>query len=626
MEWYSQGKVSRNSPGVFAYINVFRSRRFVFSLYAVIPFLIGIATVVLRFLRTKVWEWEFFTRDFLIFFTLLTVGSLCTWMFHGKAKFLNYSFSFLINEYVCIFFAGSYLASHFLLIFYNNQALIEVFFLLGAIIAYVLSFMMIFSFTTVGSPWHFFLPAVQPAVGIFLWAFFSNQATPDFFIRAVIFFCVCAVIFAIPYSVTLKSVSNVYGRQLGTGGYKFIRAFILSLLTENNDDEVEVFFDEIGVKRDVDVNILAFRVPGQSKLKGLFLTPHLHFGPFKTAGSAALANQLYKAFANVPGLTIFHTACTHGENLTRHGQIEKIKRHIEENLTHLTFSQDTVPQFMRTYNAKARVMGTLFGKAPFIITTRHPLPSDDIEPALLVKVKQIFSEKGYQSPMFVDAHNSIVGDEILVRADSEDGQEIIQACQDFANLDIAKQAQFGRVFYGVSRDPLNEFSYQDGVGDGGLIVHVFQIRSQKTVIVHIDGNNAVPDYRSRVVNLLETKGFDRIEVTTSDTHVVARVLSPRGYNPIGVKISINVLLAKIDHLVDEAMKNVEPVEFATLTTTVPQLRVWGNQRYFEEIVIPTIQKCVSVSTIMLSAGVIIPMFLSFLFMSVFYGINPNPFE
>ncbi len=626
MDFYTEGKVSRTSPGVFAYINVFRSKRFVFPLYALIPFLIGITSVMLRFLRSHAWEWEFFTRDFVIFFTLLTAGSLCTWMFKKKAKFLNMSFSFLINEYVCIFFGASYLAAHFLLIFYNNLALIEVFFLLGAIIAYVLSFMMIFSFTTVGPPWHFFLPTVQPAVGIFLYAFFSNQATPDFFIRAVIFFCICAAIFAIPYSLSMFSVSNVYGRHLGTGGYKFIRAFILSLLTENNDDEVEVFFDEIGVKRDVDVNLLAFRVPGQSNLKGLFLTPHVHFGPFKTAGSSALANHLYKAFPNIPGLTIFHTACTHGENLTRHGQIEKIKRHIEENLTHLTFSQETVPQFMRTYNAKARVIGTMFGKAPFVITTRHPLPSDDIEPALMLKVKQAFADKGYQQPMFVDAHNAIVGDEILVKADSEEGQEIIQACQDFANLDFAKQTQSGRLFYGVSRDPLDEFTYQDGVGDGGLIVHVLQIRSQKTVIVHIDGNNAVPDYRSRVVNLLETKGFDRIEVTTSDTHVVARVLSPRGYNPIGVKISINSLLGKIDHLVDEAMKNLEPVEFATLTTTVPQLRVWGNQEYFEDIVIPTIQKCVSVSTLMLSAGIIIPMFFSFLLLSVFYGINPNPFE
>ncbi len=626
MEFYTEGKVTRTSPGIFAYINVFQSKKFVFPLYAAIPFVIGISSLVARFLRSRVWEWDLFTRDFLIFFAILTAGSLFTWMFQKKTKFLNLTFSFLINEYVCIFFGAAYLSAHFLLIFYDNLALIEVFFLLGAIIAYVLLFMMIFSFTTVGPPMHFLLPAVQPVVGIFLYAFFSFQATPDFFIRAVIFFCVCAVIFAIPYSLSMFSVSNIYGRKLGTGGYKFIRAFILSLLTENNDDELEVFFDQIGVKRDADINLLAFRVLGQNNLKGLFLTPHIHFGPFKTAGSAALANQLYKTFSHIPGLTVFHTACTHAENLTRHGQIEKIKRHIEENLTHLTFNQNEVPQFMRTYHERARVIGTIFGKAPFIITTRHPLPSDDIEPALLEKVSQIFREKGYQQPMFVDAHNAIVGDEILVKADSEDGQEIIQACESFANLDFQKQAPYGRLSYGVSRDPLDEFSYQDGVGDGGLIVHVFQIQSQKTVIVHIDGNNAVPDYRSRVVNLLESKGFDRVEVTTSDTHVVARVLSSRGYNPIGVKISINTLLAKIDHLVDEAMKNLEPVEFATLTTTVPQLRLWGNQQYFDDIVIPTIQKCLSVSTLMLTAGIFIPMLLSFLLLCVFYGINPNPFE
>jgi len=626
MEFYKEGKVSRTSPGVFAYIKIFQSKGFVFALYALIPFIVGSISLILRFLRSQAWEWDLFYRDFIIFFAALTVSSLCTRLFQKKAKLLNTSFSFLINEYVVIFFAGSYLASHFLLIYYNNMALIEVFFLLGAIIAYVLSFMMMFSFTTVGPPWHFFIPAIQPAIGIFIFASFTFNATPDFFLRAMIFFCACAIIFVIPYSVSMFSVSNIYGRQLGTGGYKFIRAFILSLLTDDNDDEVEVFFDEVGIKRDVDINLLAFRVLGQNSLKGLFITPQIHFGPFKTAGSSALADQLYRTFFHIPGLTVFHTACTHGENLTRHGQIDKIKRHLEQVLTQLTFSQEPVPPFMRTYHAKARVIGTVFGKSPFIITTRHPLPSDDIEAGVLVKITQMFREKGYQSPTFVDAHNAIIGDEILVKLESEEAREIIQACELFANLDFQKQSQFGKLMYGVSRDPLNEFSYQDGVGDGGLIVHVFQINAQRTAIVHIDGNNAVPDYRSRVVNLLESKGFDRIEVTTSDTHVVARVLSRRGYNPIGVKISINSILGKIDRLVDEAVKNLEPVEYASLTTTVPQLRLWGNQEYFDNIIIPTIQKCLSVSARMLTVGIMVPMFFSFLLLSVFYGINVNPFE
>src|SRR4030042_2759668 len=146
MEFYKEGKVSRTSPGVFAYIKVFQSKGLVFSLYALIPFVVAITSQGLQFLQTQEWNWDSFSHDFVIFFAALTVSSLCTRILRKKSKILTTSFSFLINEYVVIFFAGSYLASHFLLIYYNNMALIEVFFLLGAIIAYVLSFMMMFSF------------------------------------------------------------------------------------------------------------------------------------------------------------------------------------------------------------------------------------------------------------------------------------------------------------------------------------------------------------------------------------------------------------------------------------------------------------------------------------------------
>ncbi|HMF33078.1 MAG TPA: DUF2070 family protein [Candidatus Lokiarchaeia archaeon] len=625
-ELYAEQKSTRTSPSIFAYIDFFQSKWFVFSLFVAIPLIIGFGSTLLHYWGVGAWDWTLFTRDFVIFFTGLSSASLITRCFKFKAKFLNTSISFLINEYVAIFFGGSYLASHFLLIFYRNQALILVFFLLGAILAFVLSFLMLFSFTTIGSPWYFIVPLIQPTVGITLFAYFSGQITPDFFLQAMIFFCACAAIFAIPYSYGMFSVSTIYSKPLGKGGYKFVRAFILSLMTENNDDEVEVFFDEVGVKRDVQINYLALRVPGQEGLKGLFLTPHIHFGPFKTAGSAALADKLYETFAEIPGTTIFHTACTHGENLTRHGQIDKIKRHIQENLAKLEFSSDPVPQFSRTYYGKARIMGTNFGQMPFIITTRHPLPSDDIEPALLEAVTKLAIEQSFSSPMFVDAHNAIVGDEIRVTNDSPEGEEILQACREFMEQIALQPPPRGELLYGVTRDPMAEFSYQDGVGGGGLVLHVFQIGNQRTAIVHIDGNNAVLDYRSRVVNLLESKGFDRIEVTTSDTHVVARVLSGRGYNPIGTKIPINVILAKIDHMVEAAVENLEPVEWASFTSTIPQLKIWGSQEYFDNIIIPTIQRCLTVSKFMLTVGLILPLFFSFLLLAVFFGINPNPFD
>ena len=84
---------------------------------------------------------------------------------------------------------------------------------------------------------------------------------------------------------------------------------------------------------------------------------------------------------------------------------------------------------------------------------------------------------------------------------------------------------------------------------------------QTTALIHFDGNNAYVDIRSYVLNMLQNRGIERGEITTSDSHTVARQFSARGYSPIGDKIKIDDILKKLDILIQEAENNLEPVEF-----------------------------------------------------------------
>ncbi|GAH39880.1 unnamed protein product [marine sediment metagenome] len=120
----------------------------------------------------------------------------------------------------------------------------------------------------------------------------------------------------------MSQVSNVYRQATGIGGYPFIRAFVLSMMTEGNDVMLEGFFDKIGILSDVKIQYLTIRGKKSKKLKGLFIIPHIHFGPFKTCGSSDLPAVIYEAFKYIPGITVYHTTNDHTQNLTSQSELE----------------------------------------------------------------------------------------------------------------------------------------------------------------------------------------------------------------------------------------------------------------------------------------------------------------
>ncbi|GAB4330917.1 MAG: hypothetical protein Kow0069_38530 [Promethearchaeota archaeon] len=625
---YRQGKPTRNSPGLLALLLRLTRKREAALLAVPLPFLVGMASVLLYswdLHDPRPYYWPLFWRDTGTFGLILVAGVASLLPFRSRAKFFTGPIVVLLNAYILFFFALCYEGGHFLLVFFDNPAILEVMFLLGAILSYVIAFVVYFSFTTVGRPWYVLLALVQPGVGISLYSLYTQQVTLAFLVRTATFFCASAVFFAVPYSLGMFSVSNAYRRATGTGGYNFVRAFVLALLTDDQDDLVEDFFDQVGTGGSAKLETLAFRSTSTGRLKGVFVVPHVHFGPFKTAGSATLAERVYGTFPDLPGLTVFHTAVTHAQNLTRKAQVERILDELEGHFDSLEFQPGVSTKFVRARVGKAKALGAWLAGRPLAIVTRHPFPSDDVEPAVLENVVKAANAAGLGGATFVDAHNAIVGDEIVVRGHTPAGDEVAGACQKLLG-ELASAVEGGATFpleYGVAKDPMDEYDYVDGVGAGGLVVHVFKVGDQKVALVHVDANNADLDVRPRLVSLLEDKGFDRMELTTSDTHVVARVVNAQGYNPLGRRIPVGALLEKVDALADEALSNLEPVDVAWRESVVPRLRIWGDPSYFDNVVMPTLNRCVSTSKLLLTIGLVPPLFLSALFLAAFYEININ---
>jgi predicted neutral ceramidase superfamily lipid hydrolase len=426
----------------------------------------------------------------------------------------------------------------------------------------------------------------------------------------------------------MARVSNIYRQATGIGGYPFIRAFVLSMLTEDNDDLIEGIFDKIGVNSNVFIQYLAIRSKATQKVKGLFVIPHVHYGPFKTCGSSDLPAHIYETFNKIQGTTVYHTTNDHSQNLTSQKELEKVLSKIKSDVKYIEENNkvewiEEVNATTRSMSNSAKLIGIDINNVAIMFLTRHPLPSDDIHAEIGNEIRKIAKAKGYREAIIIDSHNSIIKDEVLIRNKSIEANDLISVSEKFLVSNKAKENDEKiLVQYGVAKDLMTEYTERDGIGKGGIVVHLFKdIESnQKTVFIHFDANNAYVDIRSFVLNMLQNRGIERGEITTSDSHTVARQFTARGYSPLGDKITLEIILDKIDILIIKAENNLEDVEFYYHDSIVKNVKIWNDPRYFE-VIMNTLFKCIKVSHGLFTYSLIIPALFSVILLLFFYNIQ-----
>ncbi|MFX1286965.1 MAG: DUF2070 family protein [Promethearchaeota archaeon] len=623
---------SRHIPGILSYIDYFSTKKSALILFFTLPGIISLLSFILNSIYTNVWNFFYLSNVLITIYSTSGGGAIITILFFSKRspllKLPPKGWALQMNSLFAGLMGLSLLIGQTITIFLRNVAFQEVFLILGTIISFIITYVVYFSFTTVGKYGNFILAFVQPAIEITFYSIFASQLPFLFFIRAMLFFTVCAFIFAIPYARSLSRVNNIYRQATGIGGYPFIRAFVLSMLTDGNDELLESFFDEIGVSSNVKIQYLAIRSKKTKKLKGLFIIPQVHFGPFKTCGSSDLPAHIYEAFRNIKGTTVYHTTNDHAQNLTSQKELEKILSKIKSDVKEIQESSKIewikeINSTSRSISNSAKLLGIDMNNIAIVFLTRHPLPSDDIQMQVGEEIRKIAKSKGYREIMIIDSHNSIIGDEVLIKNTSIEANDLISVSEHF--LESNKKVDFSKkivVEYGVAKDLMLEYSEKDGIGAGGLVVHLFKdvVSNQKTVFIHFDANNAYVDIRSFVLNMLQNRGIERGEITTSDSHTVARQFSPRGYSPIGDKITLEKILKKIEILLAEAENNLEDVEFSYYDSNVEKVKIWGDPKYFD-VIMDTLFKCIKVSQGLFTYSLIIPAVFSIILLLFFYNLT-----
>ncbi|MFX0001690.1 MAG: DUF2070 family protein [Candidatus Hermodarchaeota archaeon] len=621
-------KKGRQIPGIISYMELFSSKKLAYSIFFGTPIALGIISLLLNYLLIKRYiDLLHFIRFVFLFLLTSGFGTLFSMGFYSRRSPILKSpptgWSIQMNAFFCAITETTFILGQIVAILVNNIRMQEVFLILGCILSYIVAFVIYFSFTTVGRSGNLILALIQPFTAIITYSLYTGQFEIDFFIRAMIIFIVCALFFAVPYRRGLFKVSNIYQEATGMRGYAFIRAFILSMMTEGNDDLIERYFDNVGLKSEVKIQYLVIRSLNTKKIKGLFIIPHVHFGPFKSCGSSDLPEYIYKEFQDIPGITVFHTTNDHTQNLTTQGYVDTIIKRVKQDLSEIkkTTEDDWIKEvrgFTRKISNSAKLIGTEIGDVPVVFITRHPLPSDDIEVEIGDDIRDISKSNGYKEIIIIDSHNAIIGDEILIKKNTIEANDLIDVVKKYMESETVKKIQYAPMLYGVAKDQLTEFSEYDGIGFGGMTLHLFKntITNQKTVIIHFDGNNAYVEIRSNILNFLQNQGIDRAEITTSDSHTVARQFSNRGYSPIGDKIKIDFILRKLEVLIKMAEKNLEPVEFL-YKDSLENVKIWGDPHYFN-VIIDTLKECIRVSQSLLTISLIAPTIFSLAFLIFLY--------
>jgi len=270
-----------------------------------------------------------------------------------------------------------------------------------------------------------------------------------------------------------------------------------------------------------------------------------------------------------------HGTATHDLNLTTTESLHRMAGAIYRELDGIKY-YTTGSVSVRAQKGKAKLIGQRFGSSFFMASTFSPDATEDIDFSIgLAAVSEL--KQGYDSVIYADCHNChrqgnhaiFSGDPVMF--DLLDGVSLLDS--------KAKRQKSSGMKMGIAVDPMEQYSYIDGVGPMGLRVSVIEVMGQKTAYVLFDSNNIVAGLREKIIAEIKKLGVQEAEVMTTDSHCVNSV---RGVeNPLGMKIRGDVLVKRAVKVCKKALEDLEPVEAGAKVIKVRGIDVFGPQRSVE---------------------------------------------
>jgi putative membrane protein len=206
-----------------------------------------------------------------------------------------------------------------------------------------------------------------------------------------------------------------------------------------------------------------------------------------------------------------------------------------------------------------------------------PKTTEDFPQEVGVFILEKASKLGLAHVVIINAHNSINNPFSM-----EGATEFLKE----AAWDVLKEASKlapSSFEVGAAKVMPKEFSFERGMGPGGVCALVLKVGKQTCAYITIDGNNMVSGLREKILGALKELGVDEGEVLTTDTHVVNAIgKTARGYHPLGEAIPHEKLINYTKQAVKEGLNNIKPASVSWSRGTVPNIKVIG-ERQIEEL-------------------------------------------
>jgi len=412
---------------------------------------------------------------------------------------------------------------------------------------------------------------LQPTLSFAAFVVFWVSTSSTFpILQVLLFLAISPTICFLAVSLFFYSIERLSQKSFSLNAMRLFRAFIMNWATDQNAP-LEKYLEEIGEDKNIDVALLKFDT---SKPKAAIIVPQVHPGPFKNIGSSLLPSLLKQGFETKYGCI----TCTplgilgHELDLASQEQNHKIVSQVIDSAKFNATSNLASP-FVRVTEGAATASGQIFGETIFLSFTLAPETTEDLPQELGQYVSKEAAKYGLKNAVVVNTHNSLT-DLVDTRKHLDALQTAASKCLQKAIRLQTKQFMVG----GASVFP-KEFSLKAGMGTGGITALVVQVDDLKTAYVVIDGNNMVPGLREKILEALNSIGFNESEVFTTDTHAVTALITrKRGYNRVGEAMDQELLTLYICEVAKKAEANLEVSNAGFINFIVPQVRVIGEER------------------------------------------------
>ena len=366
----------------------------------------------------------------------------------------------------------------------------------------------------------------------------------------------------------IASVWSVLTDRAGRPGMESTHRTIQAYLASQGNDHTDA--EEIMEQRSNETKVCTSQIrlsSNNGKSEFRMVLPEIHPGPYHPVGGSNIPYLIYKNLDS--SAMVMHSISDHSLNLPSKNEVENYLKNLENSEVKEEGLQCTEPVTVQIN--KTRVIGLLFENNPLLFLSLSPHGMEDIPSYMKTDIEKYAENRNYSKTLIVDCHNAM-GEEIS----KEDGEDMLKAAKSCLDTLITKESypiEFGY----ANSDDMDVWT--EDLGMGGLGIVCLKINDKKYFLGWADANNMENGVREKIIEKFEKRGYQLLEICTSDTHYAS--VKPRnrqGYYQLGLITSADKLTKWLFEIARNAESNITSAKFEIIENQA-KVKVMGQDIY-----------------------------------------------